>query len=53
MGPPEEREPEAVRTDVKNGLVSIKASRDIYKVVLNPDTLEIDYEATQKLKAKR
>ncbi len=51
VGPPEERDPEAVRMDVKNGLVSIRAARDIYKVVLDPDTLEIDYEATKKTRA--
>ena len=50
VGPPEERDPEAVRMDVKNELVSLKAARDIYKVVLEPDTLEIDYEATKKLR---
>jgi N-methylhydantoinase B len=53
IGLPEERDPEAVRIDVKNELVSIRAARDIYKVVLKPDTLEIDYKATQELRAKR
>ncbi len=52
VGPPEERDPEAVRVDVKNELVSLKAARDIYKVVLDPDTLEIDYEATRNLRDK-
>ena len=52
IGPPEERDPEAVRMDVKNELVSIKMARDIYKVILNPDTLAIDYEATQALRSK-
>jgi N-methylhydantoinase B len=51
VGPPEEREPEAVRKDVKNELVSIKAARDIYKVVLDADSLEIDYEATRALRS--
>ena len=53
VGPPEERDPEAVRMDVKNELVSIKAARDIYKVVLDPDTLEVDYNATQSLRGKQ
>lgn len=53
IGLPEERDPEVVRTDVKNELVSINASRDVYKVVLKPVTLEVDYEATKKLRAKR
>lgn len=52
VGPAEERDPEAVRMDVKNELVSLKAGRDIYKVVLISDTLEIDHEATRKLRGK-
>ncbi len=50
VGKPEERDPEAVRRDVKNELVSVDMARDIYKVVLNPDTLAIDHEATTKLR---
>jgi N-methylhydantoinase B len=52
IGLPEERDPEAVRMDVKNELVSIKVARDIYQVVVKPGTLEIDNEATQRLRAK-
>ena len=52
VGPPEERDPEAVRIDVKNELVSVKAARDIYKVILDSDSLAIDYDATQNLRAK-
>jgi N-methylhydantoinase B len=52
VGPPEERDPEAVRMDVKNELVSTKAARDVYKVAVNPDTLEIDHQATQILRAR-
>lgn len=52
VGPPEERDPEAVRTDVKNELVSIKMARDVYKVALDPDTLEIDREATQRIRSQ-
>jgi N-methylhydantoinase B len=53
IGPPEERDPEAVRIDVKNEFVSVTAAKDIYKVVLKPDTMEIDHEATQKLRTKK
>jgi N-methylhydantoinase B len=52
VGRPEERDPEAVRMDVKNELVSLKAARDIYKVILDPDTLEIDRTATKKARSK-
>ena len=50
VGPPEERDPEAVKIDVKNELVSVEAARNVYKVVLKPGTLEIDCEATKKLR---
>jgi len=52
VGRPEERDPEAVRMDVKNELVSLKAARDVYKVELDSDSLEIDYDGTQRLRAK-
>lgn len=51
VGPPEERDPEAVRMDVKNELVSLEAAREVYKVVLSPKTLRINYPATQKLRS--
>lgn len=50
VGPPEERDPEAVRTDVKNELVSLEMARQVYKVVLDPETLEIDEQATRGLR---
>ena len=50
IGYPEERDPEAVRMDVKNGLVSIEMARDVYKVSLDPETLEIYESATQKMR---
>jgi len=52
VGNPWERDPEAVRTDVINDIVSLEAAKKIYKVKLNPDSLEIDHEATRKLRAK-
>jgi N-methylhydantoinase B len=51
VGRPEERDPEAVRMDVKNELVSLELARNIYKVVIHPDTLEIESEATRRLRA--
>jgi N-methylhydantoinase B len=50
IGDPAEREPEKVREDVLNEFVSLQAARDIYKVVLNPKTLEIDQVSTRKLR---
>ena len=51
VGPAWQRDPEAVRLDVKKGLVSLEAARDTYKVALAPNTLEIDQEKTKELRA--
>ncbi len=45
-GSPLRRDPEAVRRDVVNELVSPEAARDVYGVVLEPGTLAIDDAAT-------
>jgi len=52
VGLPGERDPEAVRMDVRNGLVSIEMARDVYKVSLDPDTLEIYESATRKMRGQ-
>lgn len=53
-GDPLERDPEAVRDDVRNYLVSLKAAHDEYGVVLNtdPELYEVDYDATERLRAQ-
>ena len=50
VGKPSERDPEAVSRDVKNELVSLEMAKNIYKVVIRPDTMEIDDGATRKLR---
>lgn len=49
--PPEQRDPEAVHQDVIDGLVSLDQAREVYRVVLHPDTLEIDQEETRALRS--
>ena len=49
-GDPLERDPELVRSDVANGIVSCEVARDVYGVVFGPD-LVVDGPATQKLRA--
>jgi N-methylhydantoinase B len=49
-GDPLERNPEAVRQDVIDGYVSVERARLDYGVVTNPDNLDIDAEATRKLR---
>jgi N-methylhydantoinase B len=51
-GNPFERDPELVRLDVVCGYVSREAARRDYGVVLRPDTLAIDVEETQRLRAE-
>ena len=40
----------AWQEDVLNGIVSLKAAREIYRVALDPETLELDSHATQILR---
>jgi N-methylhydantoinase B len=46
-----EREPEKVRWDVLEEYISLRATHEEYGVVLDPDTLEIDWERTSRLRA--
>ena len=50
VGRPEHRDPDAVRADVRNELVSVEMARDVYKVVIDPETFEIDHAATDSLR---
>jgi N-methylhydantoinase B len=52
FGDPLDREVEKVRLDALNEYISIKAARDIYGVVIKPETFEVDYEATTALRKK-
>jgi N-methylhydantoinase B len=51
VGDPAQRDPEMVREDVANELVSLKAARTIYKVIIDPRTLQVNGRATQALRA--
>jgi N-methylhydantoinase B len=48
---PLERDPELVRRDVWNELVSVDFARDAYGVVLDPGGLSIDHGATEKIRS--
>lgn len=52
-GNPLDRDVELVRRDVWNELVSLEFARLAYGVVIDPDTLEVDVEATDRLRAER
>ena len=52
-GEPSQRDPELVLNDVKDGLITFKQAYKSYKVVIHPETLEIDWEASERLVLER
>jgi len=52
-GTPLDRDPEAVRKDVEDELVNPEVAYDVYAVVIDPNTLEIDLAATEKARRER
>jgi N-methylhydantoinase B len=48
--PPDTREPEMVREDVIDGLVSIEQAKEVYRVAIDPSTLQVDNEKTSTLR---
>lgn len=52
VGPPLERDPEAVADDVRNEKVSPEGARVEYGVVIDPKTLQVDEAETTKLRAE-
>ena len=51
-GEPFQRDPELVSNDVKDGLITHKQAYEIYKVAIQPKTFEINWEATERMRAK-
>ncbi len=49
-GPPRERPAELVAEEVQDGVISPQAARDVYGVAVDPETLELDREATAALR---
>jgi N-methylhydantoinase B len=47
-GDPIDRYPELVRKDVMDRLVSLKSAKEMYGVVIDPKTLEVDVEKTEQ-----
>jgi N-methylhydantoinase B/oxoprolinase/acetone carboxylase alpha subunit len=52
VGDPSERDTEAVGQDVRNEPVSIATAYEVYKVVLDPVSLEVDVQATSALRGR-
>lgn len=51
-GPPKERAPEQVWADARDGLVSIEQAAETYGVILDPDSLQLDLQATEAKRAE-
>lgn len=47
-----ERDPQAVIADLKAGLTTEHAAREVYRVAYDPDTLRLDEEGTERLRAE-
>ena len=50
FGDPLDRDPELVKEDLEGFSVSLKGALDIYGVVIDPDTNELDNKATESLR---
>lgn len=48
--PPQTRDPERVWADIRDGVVSAEAARQIYRVALSADQREIDWPETRRLR---
>lgn len=51
-GDPIERDPRLIKRDLENGVTTLETAERVYKVSINPETLEIDYDKTQALREK-
>ena len=51
-GDPLERDLNLLLEDVRDGKVSLKSAQEDYQVVIDPETLQIDEEATKRLRGK-
>ncbi len=48
FGPPHRRAAETVRDDARNGFVSLETAAEVFGVVVDPETFEIDHDATAR-----
>ena len=53
FGDPIERDPELVRRDLENRLTTPWTARNVYCVAVDPTTLEVDHEETERLRRER
>jgi hypothetical protein len=53
LGDPIEREPALIIKDIENRIASLEVAQKVYCVAINPETLEVDYKETKKLREER
>jgi N-methylhydantoinase B len=51
-GNPLDRDPELVENDVLEGYVSLEKAKEDYGVVIDPETMKVDREATKRLRTQ-
>jgi N-methylhydantoinase B/oxoprolinase/acetone carboxylase alpha subunit len=51
-GDPLERDPQLLLADVRDGKVTPESAREDYQVVIDPETLTVDKEATKQLRGE-
>jgi N-methylhydantoinase B len=49
-GPSHLRDPKLVAEEVRNGIISIECAKEDYSVIVDPETFELDTDATSKLR---
>jgi len=52
-GDPYLRPAELVRKEVKNGIISVKKAKEEYGVVIDPETFEINWDETNKIRGNK
>jgi N-methylhydantoinase B len=50
FGPPEERDPARVAEDARDGKVSLRRAREVYRVAIDPTTWTVDEAGTARLR---
>lgn len=53
LGDPLERDPDRIVRDLRNGATTLRAAREVYCLEVNPETLEVDREATRRNRERR
>ena len=53
FGPAIDRDPQHVAADVRNELVTIEQAQQLYAVVVDSETLQVDQESTATLRKKQ